>query len=78
MPNEEAVPNEEPEPDEEAEMTAATRQTARPAQRREHAPSSEADRGCAVCGERLSAYNPGPNCYAHTVGLPWKGPNNRP
>lgn len=33
---------------------------------------------CTVCGERLSAYNRGPNCYAHTVDIPWKGPNARP
>lgn len=32
-------------------------------------------RACPECGERLSAYNPGPYCYAHTVGVPWKGPN---
>ena len=35
-------------------------------------------RVCAVCGEKLSSYNTGPTCYAHTIGLPWKGPNNRP
>jgi len=25
------------------------------------------DRYCAVCGERLSAYNPGPNCFVHST-----------
>jgi hypothetical protein len=34
-------------------------------------------RSCPACGERLSAYNPGPHCYAHTIGVPWKGPNQR-
>ena len=29
---------------------------------------------CTVCEARLSAYNAGPNCYAHTVDVPWKGP----
>lgn len=42
------------------------------------APAGAPARSCTVCGERLSAYNPGPNCYAHTVGVPWKGPNHRP
>lgn len=31
---------------------------------------------CTVCGSRLSAYNAGPNCYTHTLGVPWKGPGN--
>ncbi|MCU1591160.1 MAG: hypothetical protein JWP11_2416 [Frankiales bacterium] len=33
---------------------------------------------CGECGARLSAYNPGPNCFAHTLDLPWKGPGVRP
>lgn len=41
-------------------------------------PSVRTVKTCAVCGERLSSYNPGPNCYAHTVDLPWKGPAHRP
>ena len=32
---------------------------------------------CGVCGSRLSAYNAGPNCYAHTVDVPWRGPYPR-
>ena len=32
---------------------------------------------CTECGARLSAYNPGPNCYAHTLDIPWKGPGVR-
>lgn len=35
-------------------------------------------RACAVCGARLSAYNENPTCWAHTLELPWKGPNTRP
>lgn len=33
---------------------------------------------CPACGRRLSAYNAGPACYAHTVEVPWKGPTARP
>jgi hypothetical protein len=35
-------------------------------------------RVCTVCGAKLSAYNENPTCWAHTVELPWKGPNTRP
>ncbi len=31
-------------------------------------------RSCGVCGARLTSYNPGPNCYRHTVEVPWRGP----
>lgn len=33
---------------------------------------------CTECSAPLSAYNPGPNCYAHTIDIPWKGPGVRP
>lgn len=33
---------------------------------------------CTECGAPLSSYNPGPNCYAHTLDIPWKGPGVRP
>lgn len=33
---------------------------------------------CSCCGARLSGYNAGPNCYAHTVDLPWRGPGPLP
>ena len=33
---------------------------------------------CTECGARLSSYNKGPNCYAHTLDIPWKGPGVRP
>jgi hypothetical protein len=32
---------------------------------------------CTECGARLSSYNPGPNCFAHTLDVPWKGPGVR-
>ena len=35
-------------------------------------------KACAVCGARLSAYNENPTCWAHTLELPWKGPNTKP
>ncbi len=36
------------------------------------------DRACAVCGVRLSMYNPGPHCWQHTMGWPWRGPSAKP
>jgi hypothetical protein len=33
---------------------------------------------CPVCGVKLSAYNPGPNCWQHTIGNPWRGPSAKP
>ena len=33
---------------------------------------------CSACGVPLSSYNKGPNCYAHTLDIPWKGPGVRP
>jgi hypothetical protein len=33
---------------------------------------------CSVCGTKLSAYNPGPNCWQHTIGYPWRGPSAKP
>jgi hypothetical protein len=38
----------------------------------------EAERRCSVCGTKLSAYNPGPNCWQHTIGYPWRGPSAKP
>ncbi|HYT25486.1 MAG TPA: hypothetical protein VEP73_03255 [Actinomycetota bacterium] len=35
-------------------------------------------RACPTCGEPLSQYNPGPNCFKHTVGFPWRGPTAKP
>jgi hypothetical protein len=35
-------------------------------------------RVCSVCGVKLSAYNPGPNCWQHTIGHPWRGPSAKP
>jgi hypothetical protein len=36
------------------------------------------DRRCTVCDVKLSAYNPGPNCWQHTLGHPWRGPSAKP
>lgn len=33
---------------------------------------------CEECGVKLSAYNPGPNCWQHTIGRPWRGPSAKP
>ncbi|MFA5785417.1 MAG: hypothetical protein WDA71_00285 [Actinomycetota bacterium] len=35
-------------------------------------------RVCGDCGEALSIYNPGPNCWKHTGGNPWRGPTAKP
>ena len=35
-------------------------------------------RRCTVCAVRLSAYNPNPNCWRHTIGHPWRGPTAKP
>lgn len=39
---------------------------------------SSTARCCAVCGTKLSTYNPGPNCWQHTIGYPWRGPTAKP
>jgi hypothetical protein len=36
------------------------------------------ERRCLECGVRLSLYNPGPNCWQHTIGWPWRGPSAKP
>ncbi len=57
-------------------MTSGHRPTAatlRPVARAE----ADRQRRCTACGARLSAYNPGTACYAHTVDVPWKGPHHR-
>jgi hypothetical protein len=33
---------------------------------------------CEECGMKLSSYNPGPNCWQHTIGHPWRGPSAKP
>jgi hypothetical protein len=45
---------------------------------REPAPKTPAGRRCAECGVKLSQYNPGPNCWQHTMGWPWRGPSAKP
>ena len=41
-------------------------------------PKGTAERRCEVCGVKLSLYNPGPHCWQHTIGHPWRGPSARP
>jgi hypothetical protein len=38
----------------------------------------QAERRCAECGVKLSLYNPGPHCWQHTMGWPWRGPSAKP
>ena len=49
---------------------------------REHEPEDArkpgAQRGCRVCGIKLSAYNPNPYCWQHMIGQPWRGPTAKP
>jgi hypothetical protein len=40
--------------------------------------TEEAGTACSVCGTKLSSYNPGPNCWQHTIGFPWRGPSAKP
>lgn len=47
----------------------------------EETEAPEAEKGpnvCSVCGTKLSSYNPGPNCWQHTIGFPWRGPSAKP
>jgi hypothetical protein len=41
-------------------------------------PTPSTGRLCTVCGTKLSTYNPGPNCWQHTIGYPWRGPTAKP
>lgn len=36
------------------------------------------ERLCGVCNVKLSSYNPGPDCWQHTIGKPWQGPTAKP
>jgi hypothetical protein len=44
----------------------------------EEATTDNAVVACSVCGTKLSSYNPGPNCWQHTIGFPWRGPSAKP
>lgn len=44
----------------------------------EKEPAAELQHACGVCGVKLSSYNPGPNCWQHTIGYPWRGPSAKP
>jgi hypothetical protein len=48
------------------------------ADRPEAKPGAKPERACQVCGIKLSSYNPGPNCWQHTIGHPWRGPTAKP
>ena len=43
-----------------------------------HADLKASTRCCTECGAKLSSYNDKPTCFAHTVEVPWQGPNTRP
>ncbi len=49
-----------------------------PADRTDGKGSEDDERSCTVCGVKLSSYNPGPNCWQHTIGYPWRGPSAKP
>lgn len=40
--------------------------------------TEKGETSCSVCGTKLSSYNPGPNCWQHTIGFPWRGPSAKP
>lgn len=40
--------------------------------------TQSAERHCEECGVKLSSYNPGPNCWQHTIGHPYRGPHAKP
>ena len=41
-------------------------------------PKSPGERRCVECDVKLSQYNPGPHCWQHTMGWPWRGPSAKP
>jgi hypothetical protein len=47
-------------------------------QRDEKPAGADSAKACTVCGTKLSSYNPGPNCWQHTIGYPWRGPSAKP
>ncbi len=47
-------------------------------ERSDREPPKGVERRCRVCDAVLSSYNPGPNCWAHTIGQPWRGPTAPP
>jgi hypothetical protein len=50
-----------------------------PKEDREEEPTgADTVKACTVCGTKLSSYNPGPNCWQHTIGYPWRGPSAKP
>lgn len=59
-------------------MASGTQRAGQPATSSRPGRTAPRARTCPVCDERLSSYNPGPNCYRHTVGIPWRGPTAKP
>ncbi|MGH2722869.1 MAG: hypothetical protein ACRDI0_01155 [Actinomycetota bacterium] len=57
-------------------MAKEMRQT--PAEPRDERETADERSACSVCGTKLSSYNPGPNCWQHTIGYPWRGPSAKP
>jgi hypothetical protein len=49
-----------------------------PSGNQEDRSQAENEKTCSVCGTKLSSYNPGPNCWQHTIGYPWRGPSAKP
>ena len=49
-----------------------------PQEAEEEAVDADGAVACSVCGTKLSSYNPGPNCWQHTIGFPWRGPSAKP
>lgn len=49
-----------------------------PAESQDEDRPGQQQRTCSVCGTKLSSYNPGPNCWQHTIGYPWRGPSAKP
>lgn len=49
-----------------------------PSERNDGNRPEEDQHTCTVCGIKLSSYNPGPNCWQHTIGYPWRGPSAKP
>jgi hypothetical protein len=50
----------------------------RPDEESRAADAADSAKSCSVCGTKLSSYNPGPNCWQHTIGYPWRGPSAKP
>lgn len=59
-------------------MAKEARQTPPPSSKEPERDEAGTQPECSVCGTKLSSYNPGPNCWQHTIGYPWRGPSAKP